>query len=637
MGCAASADASKKGKGKSQGQQSASRAEGQQQQQQPQQQTASSPPGPDHAAPNEPVSLNNSSAVPPQQPHPTDSPAFPRSPMSDHVEWKDDDGSSSDDAAVAAAAAAARQKKSRSKSVAVLEKISLSRSMHLDEDKDPFADVEKYDDGAGRESPQENTAVQSRTRRLSSVYNEFSSQVEAYLLKKAEGKGPSASSSKGAFSGSSSPPGNSPRESNGSASSDSDGESSRNEFLQRIFDLLDQEHRGFITVEMLRGGFRKMGYADSHERLNTMFACADKNHDGVLDPYEFFSFFKELSTQDLANGEEVDEDRVMETRRRSRAPSAFGVVLRNYKVTTLCGLRGRVKTVATSPFRPLFAACDRDDRAVHLFDFSGTQQKLLQGHRDSMLGVAFSPDRKHLASASRDATLVLWDCTVGHELGILQHPGVVTACVFTCDGRYIYTGCQDNLVRKYTVKKSRFVAVSERMPRSHLGVIVALGAQHHADEEIVISRSCDKCAMVLTSSLKLKKTLEGHQSMVWQASYNSDGNMLVTNCESLVKVWNSAYDCIAEFSSTQFHGIPGVVQNQRPRLWTTAQFCPPQFGPLLVIFNSDTNIFFVTVTTKKLLLHLNLKAAVYCACINDDMSAVICGDEAGNLSMIQLS
>eukprot|EP00662_Eupelagonemidae_sp_cell21_P056276 gene56275-53222_t len=91
---------------------------------------------------------------------------------------------------------------------------------------------------------------------------------------------------------------------------------------------------------------------------------------------------------------------------------------------------------------------------------------------DTIVCVALSPDKKHMATASRDGMLILWDSQSGLVIEQLDHPGIVTSCTFSPDeGRYVVSGCQDSICRKYQVIKGQLVHESEKLGR---GVVVAI-------------------------------------------------------------------------------------------------------------------------------------------------------------------
>ena len=63
----------------------------------------------------------------------------------------------------------------------------------------------------------------------------------------------------------------------------------------------------------------------------------------------------------------------------------------------------------------------------------------LEGHSEGVTAVAFSPDGKQIASASKDKTVRLWDLTTGALLKTIETPVAVRQVSFSSHGQYLDT------------------------------------------------------------------------------------------------------------------------------------------------------------------------------------------------------
>jgi WD40 repeat protein len=76
--------------------------------------------------------------------------------------------------------------------------------------------------------------------------------------------------------------------------------------------------------------------------------------------------------------------------------------------------------------------------------------KALRGHDDFVFTAAFSPDGKHVVTASRDTTARVWDVETG--LRLRGHENIVWRATFSPDGARIVAASADKTARFWDVK-----------------------------------------------------------------------------------------------------------------------------------------------------------------------------------------
>jgi len=197
--------------------------------------------------------------------------------------------------------------------------------------------------------------------------------------------------------------------------------------------------------------------------------------------------------------------------------------------------------VVFSPSGTMLAVCE--SRNIKLWDVNKSEERMvLEGHRNTVYGLAFFPDGKKLAAVGghghdKRAEAKLWDLETGRELATMQgHTGRIMGVAFAPDGRTVVTGSDDATVRLWdvTTGNQRAAFKGHRDPVSSVAFA--------ADGLTVASASWDKTIRLWNVTTgKERATLEGHEDEVLAVAFSPDGKLLASGGgDRTVRLWNVA-------------------------------------------------------------------------------------------------
>jgi WD40 repeat protein len=215
---------------------------------------------------------------------------------------------------------------------------------------------------------------------------------------------------------------------------------------------------------------------------------------------------------------------------------------------TFVGHRAMVMSVKFNPDGKTLATLGWDSQ-VKLWNPNNSLLKSLNGHQAFIFGLAFSPipstplDKKEelsiIASASTDRTVKLWrlgDKEKSSPLRTLKHDGIVMGVAFSPDGKRLATASGDKTIKIWTPEGKLLATL-----KGHKGAVRKVNFS--PDGKRLVSGSADGTVGLWNLEGKiptLLSRLQGHQGGVWIVNFSPDGQVIGSSSgDGTVKLWKN--------------------------------------------------------------------------------------------------
>lgn len=252
---------------------------------------------------------------------------------------------------------------------------------------------------------------------------------------------------------------------------------------------------------------------------------------------------------------------------------------------------------------------------------TGEMTKDLQGHKDVVDALAFTPDGQRLVSGGWDGTVRVWDLESGQqEQTINAHQGWVTSVAVSPGGSYFASGGEDGIVKIWSIKDGSETASLEGHEPGPVAVAFS------PDGGRLLSAGVDKIMILWsTDTWQDEYVFGGHEDWVRAVAVSPAGDLILSGSRDLTaRLWSvETGEDIETFS-----GQKGEV--------THAAFFPDGKTAMTASANGTVQILDLA-TREPTAIFTAHPGRVMAAAVSPDGVRLLSGGEEGELKIWKLS
>lgn len=186
-----------------------------------------------------------------------------------------------------------------------------------------------------------------------------------------------------------------------------------------------------------------------------------------------------------------------------------------------------------------------NDKIVKFWTIQGKFLTQFIGHKESIYSVSFSPDGQTIATASKDETIKIWNLKGQILHTFTGHQGSVYSVTFSPDGKYLASSSRDKTIRLWNLQ-GKTLAIFKGHQRSIDDV------QFSPDGKKIVSASRDGTVRLWNLQGQLLRTFGSGKTAFFGVDFNPKGDKIAAATdEGSIKIWNLQGQLLATLKGHQ--------------------------------------------------------------------------------------